>query len=212
MAHSVPATSRNRIDRCWHADADPVKMLRIRGTPGHFFAFFALTGFGCGGVAALPGGQDASSTSLGADAAACTSRMIVASSFDQSCVSDFDCVGVAEGNACEACGLACPLAAISKRALPTYQAAIANSPATAGEPCETNCPEYGSPCCNSGRCTDQCPDNVLSLSDCAAAGGACVAIDSLPDAAPTCVRLGDCPITATQFGVCCPVADAGAGE
>lgn len=69
-------------------------MLRIRGTLGGFFAFFALTGLGCGGVAVLPTGQDAS-TSPGAEAAACTSRMIVASSFDPSCVSDFDCVGLA---------------------------------------------------------------------------------------------------------------------
>lgn len=106
-----------------------------------------------------------------------------------------------------------PLAAISKRALPAYQAAIANSPATApGEQCLTNCPDYGSPCCNSGRCTDQCPSSVLGLNDCAEAGGACIAIDSLPDAAPTCSRLGDCPISASQFGVCCPVVDASVAE
>ncbi|MGO9838732.1 MAG: hypothetical protein ACLP1X_31520 [Polyangiaceae bacterium] len=186
-------------------------MLRIRETLG---CFFALTWFGCtsGGAATHPTALDAA-VSPGVEAAACTSRMIVASSFDQSCVSDFDCVGVAEGNACEACGLVCPLAAISKRALPAYLAAIANSPAEApGMQCLTNCPNYGMPCCNSGQCTDQCPDMVLSLSDCAEAGGACVAIDSLPDAAPTCSRLGDCPISVSQFGVCCPVVDAGGGE
>jgi hypothetical protein len=139
--------------------------------------------------------------------------MIVASSFDQSCVSDFDCVGVAEGNACEACGLECPLAAISTRALPAYQAATANTPATApGAKCGTSCPEYGRPCCNGGQCTDQCPNIVLGLSDCAEAGGACIAIDSLPDAAPTCSRLGDCPISPSQFGACCPIVDAGRAE
>ncbi|MGO9836136.1 MAG: hypothetical protein ACLP1X_18190 [Polyangiaceae bacterium] len=185
-------------------------MLRLRETPRWFFA---LTCFGCtsGGAAPHPSAQDGSVSPSGG-AGACTSRMIVASSFDQSCVSDFDCVGVAEGNACEACGLECPLAAISKRALPTYQAAVANSPATASMQCDTNCPEYGSPCCANGKCTDQCSDIVLGLSDCAEAGGACIAIDSLPDAAPTCVRLGDCPISVDQFGVCCPVVDAGGAE
>jgi hypothetical protein len=50
---------------------------------------------------------------------------ISASSFDQSCTTDSDCVGVSDGNLCEASCTDCTSAAIHTSAQAAYQSALA---------------------------------------------------------------------------------------
>lgn len=165
------------------------------------------------GLLLAPTSFDCTSNGAGSPGASGSCPSIVAATFDQSCVSDFDCVGVGEGNVCESC-LNCPIVAINKRALPAYQATIANSGAKvyAGPPC--GCVELANPCCHDAQCSvDGCSARVVDADVCAEAGGACIASDALPDAAPTCVRLEYCALPATMIGVCCPAASvAGGGD
>ena len=72
----------------------------------------------------------------------CTSTAsILASSFDQSCVSDLDCVPVGQGSVCPVCNFVCPSAAINEGALTAYQAAAVNAGATLTAFC--GCPGCG---------------------------------------------------------------------
>jgi hypothetical protein len=89
------------------------------------------------------------------DAAQCTdaNAMIQASSFDQTCQTNEDCITIGEGNVCNVCSLACPTATINVGARAQYLAAFANTPAggaTAGVVCA--CPTFSSPCCLGGQC------------------------------------------------------------
>jgi hypothetical protein len=139
---------------------------------------------------------------------ACTSTAsIMASSFDQSCVSDLDCVPVGQGTICAECGFACPSAAINKAALAAYQAAK-DALGTLTGLC--NCPGYGSPCCHQGRCSLSCDDEITDIDACASAGGTC-----LHDSGLSCVRISFCAnlsMSSATIGVCCPapIADGGA--
>ena len=89
----------------------------------------ALSAAACTSSNASGGPSDSSAdiTALLADASGdgpCTSTAsILASSFDQSCVSDLDCVPVGQGSVCAECGFVCPSAAINNGALAAYQAA-----------------------------------------------------------------------------------------
>jgi hypothetical protein len=78
---------------------------------------------------------------------------ILASSYDQSCKSDADCVLVGEGDACGGCQLACPSAAINVHAKGQYDADVAVTPASAQHG-NCNCPEYFYfvSCCRQGVC------------------------------------------------------------
>jgi hypothetical protein len=93
----------------------------------------------------------AAETQTCADAAA---QNITASSYDQTCQSDSDCVSIAVGNFCvPSANSGCPSAAINKGALAQYQADLAKTQASA---CTSfgACPNaYGIPCCQSGSCT-----------------------------------------------------------
>jgi hypothetical protein len=101
-------------------------------------------------------------------------QIITASSYDQSCQQDSDCVGISEGNACEACVVACPgVAAINVSALGRYQADIA---ATYGdhETATCNCPAAAgsTPCCIAGMCAPgpQCSGDASSAADAGTVG------------------------------------------
>jgi hypothetical protein len=89
------------------------------------------------------------------EAGSCTDGGIQASSYDQSCVTDKDCVSVAEGDSCRLCGFECPGSAINADAQAKYQADIARTPAglSLQSPyCVTGCPAGFAPCCRAGVC------------------------------------------------------------
>jgi hypothetical protein len=77
---------------------------------------------------------------------------IMASSYDQSCRTDSDCIAVEEGNFCDpGANNGCTNAAINKSALPQYKADLAKTQAGV---CFglSGCPEESSPCCQNGTC------------------------------------------------------------
>jgi hypothetical protein len=84
-----------------------------------------------------------------ADAA---SQNILASSYDQTCQLDSDCVAIEEGNFCTPdANNGCTNATISKSALSQYQADLAKTQAGV---CYSvaGCPAEIAPCCQSGTC------------------------------------------------------------
>jgi hypothetical protein len=77
---------------------------------------------------------------------------ITASSYDQSCETDSDCIAVEEGNFCAAgADNGCTNAAINKSALPQYNADLAKTQASV---CFglSGCPLELGPCCQNGTC------------------------------------------------------------
>ena len=101
------------------------------------------------------------------EAGSCTDGGIQASSYDQSCVTDQDCVSVAEGDSCRICGFDCPGSAINVDAQAKYQADIARTPAgisLMSSLCVTACPAEFGPCCRGGVCHAdlQCSTSVTS--------------------------------------------------
>jgi hypothetical protein len=83
-------------------------------------------------------------------------QLIQASSYDQSCQTDSDCVPISEGNACDVLGC-CANATISKDALAQYQSDLAKTRVAS---CSTgnlgcNCAVYNF-CCNGGSCQWPC--------------------------------------------------------
>jgi hypothetical protein len=102
-----------------------------------------------------------------------SAQIITASSYDQSCQKDSDCVAIEEGNFCQpGANNGCTNAAINKTALPRYQADLANT--TAGV-CYglAGCPAEFGPCCQNGVCAvnGQC-SNVTAPDASADAGTA----------------------------------------
>jgi len=148
------------------------------------------------------------------DGGCMSTASVLASSFDQSCVSDLDCVSVGQGAVCGGCGFVCPSAAINAGALAAYRAAVADAGGTFTGAC--GCPEYGSPCCHQGRCTPTCDDEITDIDACVTAGGTCVPYAALLDGGLSCVRISYCTANLNAPGatisVCCPapVADGGA--
>jgi hypothetical protein len=145
----------------------------------------------------------------------CTSTAsILASSFDQSCVSDLDCVPVGQGSVCPVCNFVCPSAAINEGALTAYQAAAVNAGATLTAFC--GCPGYAGPCCHRGQCSLSCDDEITDIDACASAGGMCVPYADLLDGGLSCARISYCAANPNMPGptvsVCCPapIADGGA--
>ena len=98
-------------------------------------------------------------------------QLIEASSYDQSCTTDKDCVAVAEGNFCSPGAGNCGNAAISMNAYAQYQADVAKTRAAS---CFApgNCGSASGPCCSAGKCLlgSQCAPGVL-LGDAAADTG-----------------------------------------
>jgi hypothetical protein len=116
-------------------------------------------------------GDDAGQSGYCADADV---QLIRASSYDQSCNADTDCVSVSEGNACETGFLDCPNATIGKGGLSQYQSDIAKV-RSASSNTVASCFPYGVPCCRSGTCRNStdCDSSSDTLPACADAGGAC---------------------------------------
>ena len=83
-----------------------------------------------------------------ADAGSCSTAKISASSYDQSCTQNADCVAVWDGSVCTNCR--CPNAAINRSALPQYQSDLAAMHPT---PSICDCPAFPPPTCLSGTCT-----------------------------------------------------------
>jgi hypothetical protein len=82
-----------------------------------------------------------------------TAQNIMASSYDQTCQVDSDCIAVAEGNFCDpGATSSCPYAAINKSALAQYNADLAKTQAgVCGGP--SLCLEgAGDSCCRNGTC------------------------------------------------------------
>jgi hypothetical protein len=122
-----------------------------------------------GGSSSGGGGEDA-------NAGQCN---ISASSYDQSCAVDYDCVTVTSGDYCTAI-CECGGSTINQGALATFNAAVAKTPlgsgalgAGAGDcPCAPS--PYGGPCCRNSACTQDCGGPKDTLPACADAGGSCV--------------------------------------
>ena len=81
---------------------------------------------------------------------------ILASSYDQSCTTDRDCVAIGQGDSCGLCAFRCPNAAISASALDKYVAEIASTPAGVSgqrpDECGGDCTDDPGPCCVAGEC------------------------------------------------------------
>jgi hypothetical protein len=101
--------------------------------------------------------EDAASDDAGTSSiptCADASAAIFASSYDQSCKVDSDCVSVGEGNLCNECSLVCRTATINASARDEYLSAFINTPAGAGpHMIGCACPEIpAGPCCRAGVC------------------------------------------------------------
>src|SRR5580704_6582483 len=148
-----------------------------------FAASIALLGVGCGGRTSGSGGSTSggvgrSGTPSGSGAvtgsivgtagassgmptmdedAGCTE--IAASSYDQSCKSDSDCVLVHVGSACGGCVFACGqnVGAVNAAATAQYIADVAKTPAGVGY-CFCRFEAVPAPCCRDGQChaDDEC--------------------------------------------------------
>jgi len=79
-------------------------------------------------------------------------QLIEASSYDQSCTMDSDCVAVPEGNFCYPGANNCPSAAINNGALARYKADIATTNAAVCGAASA-CGSFTGPCCRGGSCS-----------------------------------------------------------
>jgi hypothetical protein len=98
------------------------------------------------------GAPDGSGSVCAPDASA---QVIMASSYDQTCAVDTDCVRVSQGNACDPCDFSCPNATIGSGALTKYTSDTSNLPAVlavAHGACPEACVSAGGPCCRGGQC------------------------------------------------------------
>jgi len=165
-------------------------------------------------VTAVPAdaSDDVSSAATG-DGACTSAASILASNYDQSCVSDLDCTAVGQGSVCAECGFVCPSAAINNGTLATYQAAFVDAGGASIGLCD--CPEYGNPCCHQGHCSLSCDDEITDIDACASAGGTCVPYAAVLDGGLSCVRISYCVANPNMPGptisICCPapIADGG---
>jgi hypothetical protein len=130
-------------------------------------AFCASVGTGATPASCLDISSDMLCCAVNEDAG-CTE--IQASSYDQSCKTDSDCVTVNVGNACAECVFACAenVGAINAGAMAQYNADVAKTPAGVAS---CNCPSEGIvvSCCRSGQCH---ADNECSSLDGSAAADA----------------------------------------
>jgi hypothetical protein len=168
-------------------------------------AAFEASGLGSGCVAA--GGRCQASTiactatsayGCGSESQCCfdgvcgpdaSSQVIMASSYDQSCTVDKDCVGVSVGVSCHPCDFSCTNAAINAGAMGKYTSDTQNLPAVlavAHMACPSSCGGPEGVCCLSGTCHRgaPCPFEVLIGVDAAADTGLeAAATDAATDAA-----------------------------
>jgi hypothetical protein len=161
----------------------------------------------CGGRANSGSASDASPTTALGDAGCSSTQTISAACFDQSCVSDLDCVAVGQGSLSFPCEIECPSAAINKSALAAYEATVHRlAPQAPSAMC--GCPEYGPPCCQNGQCSETCADAITDLDACAAAGGTCLPYSTLLEGGIECTRISYCTenpsLPPDTLSVCCP--------
>jgi hypothetical protein len=84
----------------------------------------------------------------------CTDADIKASNYEQTCQTGSDCILVGEGQSCSPCSLAYgPYGAISRGALPQYEADVAKTPAgNVPVSCLPACTPSPITCCRGGQC------------------------------------------------------------
>lgn len=84
----------------------------------------------------------------------CVAADIHASSYDQTCHTDSDCLLVVEGYACAGCSVCAPLSAISSSAVSQYEADVTKivGPTTSGGGCAPCCGPVLLACCQGGQC------------------------------------------------------------
>jgi hypothetical protein len=108
------------------------------------------------GALAHEGGQDVSVPFCSNDppSETCTAANIHASSYDQTCQTDSDCILVVDGYACASCAVCAPLSAINRSAISQYAADVAKivAPAKAGGGCAPCCGPVQLACCQGGLC------------------------------------------------------------
>lgn len=132
--------------------------------PGGAFCCLALSD---AGSLTVDSGPDAAET--GGDC------VISASSYDQSCMQDTDCVEVTATNYCNAEACLCGGSAINMNALAQFNADVATTPLglhPGGGGCP--CASLFGPCCRQGTCTAECSSPADTLPACADAGGTCI--------------------------------------
>jgi hypothetical protein len=108
----------------------------------------------------------------GVDADPCT--VVLASSYDQTCVVDTDCASVGQISSCPRRGYDwCERWQVNRRVLTQYTAALQRA---VGVPFDggvsSGCVDL-SPCCRGGMCTSSCVSPEDALPACADAGGSC---------------------------------------
>ncbi len=125
-----------------------MRAARLARMARHLAFAFAFAGAGF----LFPAAQGCDHVSV----SACTTgetRIIQASSFDQSCKVDSDCVAVGEGDVCYPCIVACSNAAINVSAKGQYDSVVSNTaPTNNGDTTNCNCPASFNPCCRDGIC------------------------------------------------------------
>jgi hypothetical protein len=84
----------------------------------------------------------------------CVAADIHASSYDQACHADSDCLLVVEGYACAGCSVCAPLSAINSSAFSQYEADVGKvvGPTTGGGGCAPCCGPVLLACCQGGQC------------------------------------------------------------
>jgi hypothetical protein len=143
------------------------------------------------------GNRDSAASNPGA----CT--VVVASDYDQSCVTDTDCVSVRQVPECPVTNcLGCIPGAINKSGMARYMAALSNAvmleppgPPVCSCPCETGVALCREGKCQAARCS---PPNSDTLPACANAGGTCGYV-----ANTICNRTGPPDACAYSDELCC---------
>jgi hypothetical protein len=152
-----------------------------------------------------------------------TCSYVQASSYDQACVVDTDCVAISSNTACLLCGLKCPNATVNARAQSQYLSDIANTTASHSSQrmaCTGDCGFNFGPCCIDGRCQmgSQCAPPVSSVT--CTLGAACSSTDlctgGIVHCESNCQCLNGtwqapCPTNLPQTGSACTPAGAECG-
>jgi hypothetical protein len=131
--------------------------------------------------------------------------VINASTYDQSCSVDTDCMQVSEVSSCPIASdrcYNCPLAAINTSGMARYHEAFSADFGVGGPPA-CSCPAIGYPCCRAGMCQARCfaaPADTLGA--CAEAGGTCT-FPARFGCAPDETEAGPADACAYSDEICC---------
>lgn len=152
------------------------------------------------------------------DAGSCTdanAQVVLASSYDQSCMVDSDCVGVSEGNSCQPCDFSCSNATINASALAKYTSDTSHFPAVmavAHGACPSSCGGPVGVCCLSGKCHRGSPCPFPTAAPTCALGAACSSTDVCTGGIAGCTSncqcldgkwTAPCPTDSPQTGSAC---------